>query len=173
MRYALVMAINTELHARATQNVRDIVHLALEHKEGERALVIYDTQNGLTNILTAAYREVLPHAQFVDFDTVTKDEVIALFDTLQPRDLVVLIQTSSFRLDDFRIRLHLFKLKLKVIEHTHLYRNHEEVWDVYVDALAYDPAWYRGVGRRLQARLALASELCITTGDAAGDAGIL
>lgn len=152
-----------DLNAIATTNVRDIVTLALEHKPelGERALVVYDTENGLTNILTAAYRSALPHAQFVDFASVSKEEAIALFDALSPNDLVVLIQTSSFRLDDFRIRLHLFKHKLKVIEHTHLYRNKEAVWDVYLNALAYDPTWYRVVGRKLQAKLLNCKELCI------------
>ncbi len=152
----------------AIRNVHDIVNIALKHRlsSGEQALVIYDTENGLTNILTEAYRSVLPHAKFVDFATVSKDEAIALFDALKPRDLVVLIQTSSFRLDDFRIRLHLFKQKLKVIEHTHLYRNHEDTWDVYINALAYDPTWYREVGRKLQSKLASTNELHIEAGGA-------
>ncbi len=156
--------MNAELLQLATKNIGDMVTLALEHKSPERALVVYDTQNGLTDILTAAYRTVLPHAQFIDFDTVTKEEVIAAFDGLSPRDLVVLIQTSSFRLDDFRIRLHLFKLKLKVIEHTHLYRNKEEVWDVYINALAYDPSWYRVIGPKLQTKLANCKVLRIEAG---------
>ena len=153
------------LHESAVRNIGDIVKGALLHKEGERALVIYDTENGLTNILTDAYRAVLPHAQFVDFATVTKADAIALFDTLMPRDLVVLIQTSSFRLDDFRIRLHLFQLKLKVIEHVHLYRNAEDQWETYIDSLAYDPLWYRGVGRKLQSKLEATQELCIESDD--------
>ncbi len=161
--------MNKDLVELATKNVCDIIALAIGHKpeNGERALVVYDTENGLTNILTAAYRTALPHAQFVDFATVTKEEAILLFDALSPLDLVVLIQTSSFRLDDFRIRLHLFKHKLKVIEHTHLYRNSEDVWDVYVNALAYDPKWYRTVGRKLQARLAVAQSVRIEAGGVA------
>jgi len=147
----------------AIQNIGDIVKLAIQHDlaSGESALVLYDTDYGLTNILTEAYRAVLPRANFVNFSEVTKEEAIALFDALQPRDLVVLIQTSSFRLDDFRIRLHLFKQKLKVIEHNHLYRNTEDVWDVYIHSLAYDPSWYRDVGRKLQAKLAQAEILRI------------
>ena len=105
--------MDQKLLALATKNISDMVTLALEHKGEERALVVYDTHNGLTNILTAAYHAALPRAQFVDFDTVTKEEVIAAFDALKPRDLVVLIQSSNFRLDDFRIRLHLFQKKLK------------------------------------------------------------
>ena len=142
-----------ELLAKATQNVRDIITQALLLQPGENVLVIYDTENDLTNILTEAYRAALPNATFLDFNTMSKEETIAAIDSMKANDLVVLIQSSNFRLDDFRIRLHLFKQKFKVIEHNHLYRNSEAVWDVYIDALAYDPDWYRGLGRRLQSKL--------------------
>ncbi len=152
-----------ELLLRATKNVADIIAKAIEHKPGEGALVIYDTENDLTNILTEAYRAALPEATFLDFSTMkSKEETIAAIDSMKAGDLVVLIQTSNFRLDDFRIRLHLFKQKFKVIEHNHLYRNSREVWDVYIDALAYDPDWYRGLGRRLQGKLATTDTLVIS-----------
>jgi leucyl aminopeptidase (aminopeptidase T) len=150
----------------ATKHVQDIIELSIEHKPTEKALVIYDTHYGLTNILTGAYRAALPNARFVDFDTLNKEEVIAACDEMQPNDLVVLIQSSNFLLDAFRIRLHLFQKKLKVIEHTHLYRNTEDVWDVYVNALEYDVAWYRGIGPKLKAKLETAQELHIEAGDA-------
>ena len=156
-----------ELLDRAKKNVADIIAKAIEHKPEEGALVIYDTENGLTNILTEAYRNALPNATFLDFNTMkSKEETIAEIDKMVAGDLVVLIQTSNFRLDDFRIRLHLFKQKFKVIEHNHLYRNSETVWDVYIDALAYDTDWYRGLGRRLQSKLASTDSLVITGKDA-------
>ncbi len=150
----------------ATKNVADIVSIAIGHKDEEKALVVYDTNNGLTNILTEAYRSVLPHAKFIDFDKVSREEVIASFDEMKENDLVVLIQTSNFLLNAFRIRLHLFNKKLKVIEHMHLYRNSEDVWDVYINSLAYDASWYRRVGPALKSRLEGVQELVIKGGDA-------
>lgn len=150
-----------ELLESAKKNVSDIINLAIELKPTESALVIYDTENGLTRILTEAYRNALPKARFIDFNTLDKTRAIEAIDSMQANDLVVLIQSSNFRLDDFRIRLHLFKKKYKVIEHNHLYRNSEAVWDVYVNALAYDPSWYRSIGPRLQAKLASTDELNI------------
>jgi hypothetical protein len=137
----------------AETNLRNIVTVAIEKKADEQALVVYDTQYGLTSILTDAYRRVLPDARFVDFGTTPKDQIIALFDEMKERDLVVLLQSSNFLLDAFRIRLHLFQKKLKVIEHVHLHRNSEQVWDVYINALAYDPAWYRSIGPKLRQKL--------------------
>ncbi len=153
------------LVALATQNISDIVQLSIEHKPEERALVIFDTQYGLTNILTEGYRNALPEARFIDFDTLEKSAIIEAIDAMQPNDLVVLIQSSNFLLNEFRIRLHLFQKKLKVIEHTHLHRNSEDVWDVYINALAYDPSWYRVMGPKLKAKLESTQELRIKGGD--------
>lgn len=155
-----------ELVKKAEKNLADIINLAIERKASEHVLVVFDTQYGLTNILLEAYRAILPDAQFVDFDKTPKEEIIALFDSMKESDLVVLLQSSNFLLDAFRIRLHLFKKKLKVIEHVHLHRNSEAVWDVYIDALAYDPQWYRIVGPKLREKFAIAEELTIMAGDA-------
>lgn len=158
--------MNHELVHRATKNVGDIIHLAIERKPTEKALVVFDTRYGLTEILTEAYRTALPDAHFIDFDTTSKEDVMSAINAMQPSDLVVLIQSSNFLLDAFRIRLHLFQQKLKVIEHVHLHRNTEDVWDVYVDALAYDIDWYRGVGPRLKAKLETINVLRIESSDA-------
>ena len=135
--------MNQTLVQQATKHIKDILAHAIQVQPSEKALVVYDTNYGLTEILLAAYREALPDARFVDFEAVEKEEVIAAFDAMQPNDLVVLLQSSNFLLDAFRIRLHLFQKKLKVVEHMHLYRNTEDVWDVYVNSLEYDMSWYR------------------------------
>ncbi len=145
----------------ATKNVSDIITIALEHTATHRALVVYDTENELTRIITEAYRNVLPGAQFIDFNTKTKDEIIDLFNTLSPRDLVVLIQSTDFRLNEFRIRIQLFNRKLKVIDHLHLYRNTPDSWETYINALEYDPTWYRVVGPKLKGILESAQTLRI------------
>lgn len=145
--------MNLELLDRATKNIRDIINLSILHAPSNNALVVYDAQCGLTSILAEAYRKALPTASFIDFDATDKAEIIKRFDSLKPQDLVVLIQSSSFRLNEFRIRIHLFEKKLKVIEHTHLYRNDENTWDVYVDSLAYDPSWYLTMGPKIKSKL--------------------
>lgn len=142
-----------QLIEKAIENVRDIVTIALEHTSLNRALVVYDDENELTRIITTAYRTVLPDAYFLNFSAHTKDEIISAFDALSPNDLVVLIQSTDFRLNEFRIRIQLFQRKLKVIDHLHLYRNTSDQWETYINALAYDPLWYRGIGHALKAVL--------------------
>jgi aminopeptidase len=137
----------------ATAHLRDVLAIALEHGPGQRALVVYDTRTGLARALAEAYRRNLPDAVFVDFDSVAPDEVLALFKTFAPRDLVVLVQSSNFRLDGFRLRVELFKLGLKVIEHVHLSRMPGAQGEHYIASLAYDPGYFRGVGHALKGRI--------------------
>jgi aminopeptidase len=155
---------NVELIATAAQNISNILNLSIKHTSGEKSLVIYDTQNGLARILLEAYTVALPDAKFVDFDTLSKDEILKEFEQLKASDLVVLLQSSNFCLDDFRIRLHLFNKKFKVIEHMHLYRNDEVNWDVYVDSLAYDLNWYHTMGHALHDKLSNTNHLRIISG---------
>lgn len=138
----------------AEKNVRDILALAIEHTQS--AIVVWDGQCELSIAITTAYRRCLPDAIFIDFDHTAPEQIRAEFERLVPGDLVVLIQSTSFRLDAFRIRVELFKRALKVIEHPHLSRMPGEEALIYIDSLAYDPAYYRGVGRALKARIDVA-----------------
>jgi len=145
-------------------HVRDILAIAVAHPEGGRAVVVSDAQSGLARLMAQAYRTCLPTALHVDFDAVAPQAVMAAFAPLQRGDLVVLIQSTSFRLDAFRIRIELFKRGLKVIEHPHLGRMLEDEYGPYVDSLAYDPAYYRVVGPALKVRLDRARHVLVDSG---------
>jgi len=139
----------------ATKNIQDILNDSIQFDPAKnQALIVFDSDNELTKILTKSYKKVLPQATFIDFNQVSKEEIIANFNQMKESDLVVLIQSGSFRLDEFRIRLHLFNLKLKVIEHMHLYRNTPDTWQIYIDSLEYNKNWYHKMGDLLQQKLA-------------------
>jgi hypothetical protein len=137
----------------AEKHLRDILTIAFEHAPDRAAVVVYDTRSELSAALAEAYRRCLPAARFLDFDQNPAESIRAVFDSLRPSDLVVLVQSASFRLEAFRIRVELFKRGLKVIEHPHLARMAGVEAEWYVDALAYDPAYYRGVGNALRERI--------------------
>jgi len=148
----------------AEKHVRDILSIAFEHDATHAALVVWDGQCALSLALTKAYRRVLPEATFIDFDSVAPETILAAFKQLAPSDLVALIQTSSFRLDAFRLRVELFKLSLKVIEHPHLGRMPSEESLHYIDSLAYDAAYIRGTGNALKAHIDSAATGVIDSG---------
>lgn len=142
--------------ALAKSNVRDILTLAIEHQASQSAVVVWDTQCELAVVLADAYRHALPDATFIDFYSVDAETVRAGFERLNQGDLVVLIQSTSFRLDAYRIRVELFKRGLKVIEHPHLARMPGAEALIYIESLAYDPAYYRSLGHALKARIDVA-----------------
>ncbi|HEY8888456.1 MAG TPA: hypothetical protein VIM35_08200 [Gallionella sp.] len=115
--------------------------------------MVWDAQCDLAIVLTEAYRRCLPDATFIEFDSNAPETVLAEFARLSPGDLVVLIQSTSFRLNAFRIRVELFKRSIKVIEHPHLARMPGAEALLYIDSLAYDRDYFRGVGSALKARI--------------------
>jgi leucyl aminopeptidase (aminopeptidase T) len=137
----------------AAAHLRDVLGIVVEHGPAHAALLVYDARTGLSRALAEAYRRNLPGATFIDFDAATPDQVLAAFRRMAASDLVVLVQSTNFRLEAFRIRVELFKLGLKVIEHVHLSRMPGAQGEHYIEALAYDPGYYRGVGKALKSKI--------------------
>lgn len=149
----------------AEHHLTGLLSMAFYHTDQEAAVVVYDTRCLLSNILAEGYKRCLPNAHFVDFDAQTPEDIRGILETLQPSDLVVLIQSTSFRLDAFRLRVELFKRKLKVIEHPHLSRMSDDEAPYYIDSLAYNSDYYRNVGRGLKAKIDTAQIGVLDSGD--------
>ncbi|MDP2308935.1 MAG: hypothetical protein Q8P18_23130 [Pseudomonadota bacterium] len=146
-----------------SRNLDDTVRKALGHAAPTAALVVYDRQSALARLLADGYRVALPHAGFVDFDGVSVADLMAAVDALPPGSLVVLVQSTRFQILEFRFRLELFRRGLHVVEHPHVGRLPEREAAVYVDALAYDPAYYRGLGAALKARVDAAGTIRVVS----------
>ena len=148
------------LSVAAEKNVKDVIRLALKHEDGQKALVVYDLQTPLSRLLADAYAAALPNAIRVDFDQSTQEHILETIQTLSPQDLVILVQSSNFRLAEYRIRIELFQRGLAVIEHVHLERaDDERQMRIYVDALAYDQEYYCGEADRLKAKIDTAAKI--------------
>ncbi len=147
------MSVDPSLVTLATKNIRDVMTLALMHTDEHRALVIYDLASPLARCLYDAYRQVLPTATFLLFDEHLAQDILAQVDALRPGDLVVLIQSTNFRLNEFRLRIVLFQRSLKAVEHLHLNRMSPDQEFTYVESLAYNPDYYRSYGPFLKQAL--------------------
>lgn len=154
--------MNDSLIQQATQHVGDILRHCFNHSDQHQALVVSDHRTDLAKILDRAYVANLPKAKHILFDEVKPEEILQEFEKLQANDLVVLVQSTSFRLNEFRIRVELFKKNIKVIEHPHLFRmSNDHQVKTYVESLAYDPSYYRGVGLKLKEKIDRASSATI------------
>jgi len=122
--------------------------------------------SSLSKLLTTAYRETLPHGVFINFHEMDKEQILSEIDLLEAGDFVALVQSKSFRLSDFRIRIELFKMGIKVAEHPHLARMSQgDEPTHYVNALAYDKAYYHHNGHTLKSLLEKASTAVIYCGE--------
>lgn len=149
----------------AQTHIGDILEVVFEYDAVQAdAVVVFDAECDLTRTLTEAYRKCLPNAKFIDFGQVSPVAVRASFQSLKPLDLVVLIQSTNFRLNEFRIRVELFNRSLKVIEHPHLSRMQGKEALYYIDSLAYDPRYYRNIGQALKSRIDQASSCVVESG---------
>ncbi len=149
----------------AARHLSDILSIAIGYTESQSAVIVFDRQCPLATILAEAYRRCLPRAVLIDFDSVTPESILASFSRLAPSDLAVLIQSTNFRLEAFRVRVELFKRSIKVIEHPHLsgIRGPAEI-SRYLDSLAYDSLYYRGTGTALKERIDRAKSGVIDSG---------
>ena len=147
------------LAADSVRNIGDTLTIALAHTHDRAAVVVADERTALSRLLLHAYRECLPSARVLLFDDANVPAVKAAFAELREHDLAVLIQSSVFRIPEFRTRVELFRHGIKVIEHSNLDRMAENEVAHYVAALAYDPTYYRGVGHALKARMDAAARV--------------
>ena len=147
----------------AQTNIHDTVKIALGHSDIQQAMIIFDEVSELSSLLAQAYQAALPDASALNFNQSGPEAILKAFGALHPGALVVLIQSTSFRLSKFRIRIELFNRRLKVIEHPHLERIRQEEYLTYFESIAYDADYYRTVGPRLGERVARAKQIKIIT----------
>ncbi|MCB9496497.1 MAG: hypothetical protein H6686_06375 [Fibrobacteria bacterium] len=153
------------IHDMGIRNLGDTLTLAIAWEPSQEILVVFDTGSPLSRILTRLYLEVCPAARSLCFDEVPPEEVFSAFDRMARGDLVILIQSTSFRLSTFRIRVELFRRGLKVVEHPHLARMTGPSIPLYLESLAYDPSRLRPLGNRLKLAVAAAKSGTVVSGN--------
>lgn len=134
------------------KNLSNIVHKNYQITADTFILLVYDTQSSLARMLTEAYEEVISPFQHksVNFIEHTEEEILAEFDQLPPRSLVILVQSTSFRTTKYRLRADLFQQGHQVIEHARLSYNTDAEIDNYINSLQYDTPFYVSMGEKIE-----------------------
>lgn len=135
---------------KAAKHLGQILDDALCMKDEEHVLVIHDEDSPLAKIITEGYKKAYPRAELMDFHKHSPEEVIAKVRGMNEKDAVLLVQSTNFRLNEFRFRIELFQKGLKTVEHIHLARMLPEQYEIYIDALAYDKEYYHTTGHYLK-----------------------
>lgn len=133
----------------ADQTARDSIYKQMKCSD-EPIVLLYDTLSPLAKLLSQAYQTELPaHAQKIEYDESKKDETIALLRSLSEGASVFLVQSSNFRLDDFRIRLQLFNAGVGCLEHALLQTVPAGSEEIYLRAFEWRGDEYAAIGKTL------------------------
>ena len=100
--------------------------------------------------------ESLDEVALSNFDD---EKVKAKVEELNAGDLVILSQSSSFRMSKYRWRNLLHDLDLKVAEHAHMKMNEEIEYNTYINSLSYDLPHYKKVSGFLKEKIEKANSI--------------
>ena len=140
--------MNTQLHTHL-QNI--LVHNFKVNKD-TFVLLVYDKQCDLAKQLSDEYKHVIKNYSHnaINFNEHTEEEILKIFETLPPKSLVILVQSSSFRMTKHRLRADLFQHGHQVIEHSRLSFNKEEEKQTYLNSLQYDTPYYLSMCAKIE-----------------------
>ncbi len=133
-----------DIQQQAEENVKDILLRNYRVQPRQFVLLIHDSNSPLAKVLSEAYRGVIadyPH-QTINFEEVGEEAVINAITTLPAHSLVILVQSTSFRMTKHRLRADLFRAGHQVVEHARLAYNKDEQIENYVNSLRYDTPYY-------------------------------
>jgi hypothetical protein len=147
------------------QSITAMIDDAIVYPKGSPVLMVYDEQTPLSRVLRAAYQTVAPQTNALHFDAIATTQIFEALAALAHGSLVILIQSTHFRLDAYRFRVQLFNAGFKVIEHVHLARFNEAEAIIYQAALAYDVDYYHRMGHGLKALIDQANTLRVISED--------
>ena len=85
-------------------------------------LLIYDLESPLSKLISEAYISNLKNinSELIDINKTNKEELVKRLWELKANSTVILVQSTNFRLDNFRIRLQLHNNDVGCLEHNHL-----------------------------------------------------
>ncbi len=115
-------------------------------------ICVYDTHSELSKLLAEGYENTLKNienAEMINFDSLPKDELKEKLMSLEEGATVILVQSTNFRLDDFRIRLNLNNQWVGCLEHNHLGYLPTEHTENYIDSIVYNSDYYEELSDKM------------------------
>ena len=119
----------------------------------KKIVLVYDLNSPLSKELSEGYIKNLednPNAEIINFNEISKIDLKEKLLSLSENSTVVLVQSTNFRIEDFRIRMSLHKAWVWCLEHNHLgYMKDDEI-ENYADAIEYRTPYYEQLSQSLK-----------------------
>ncbi|MBT3408773.1 hypothetical protein HOK68_01885 [Candidatus Woesearchaeota archaeon] len=150
---------------KAQVNCKNIIEKNLNIDKNQNVILIYDDKCDLSKLLFKSYSNVLKeyNLKSIKFDETKQDELKEFLYNLNKGDYVILIQSGSFRLSNYRIRLDLNNRGIFVIEHARLsfFNNIES----YINSLTYDFDRYKKISNYITNEIKNTNQIKIISND--------
>lgn len=130
-----------ELKNLATEYAKLIYNISLKVDKDAHILVLYDNDYELTQILKHAYESSHDPSKTQSLCVPDNEQsyVIEKINSLKEGDVVVVVQSTTFRLNEYRLRIELFKKGLKTIEHHYLNMLPPDQYRNFINSLSFVP----------------------------------
>lgn len=141
----------------ALNATKDILekNLSLKNPEilGKKIVLVYDTDSELSTLISAGYIENLKEYSNVEIILFQEEKGSELKDKLlwlEANSTVILVQSTNFRLESFRIRISLQQKNVGCIEHNHLSYIKSSQTKTYLEAISYQSDYFETVSNFLK-----------------------
>ena len=160
------------------QATKDILEKNLKIFENpfcdKKVVLVYDIESKLSKILGETYAENLisfswkerdawkaERVEIIIFSEISKEILKDKLMNLEADSTVVLVQSTNFRLDDFRLRLNLKNQWVWCIEHNHLWYIKDNEIENYADSIEYRTPYYNKISAELKEKFDKADKLIV------------
>ncbi len=138
----------------ATKNILEKNMKVLEEPYVSKKIVlIYDLESELSRLISEWYIKNLENnknSEILDINKENKEELVKKLWALEENTTVILVQSTNFRLDNFRIRLQLHNNNVWCLEHNHLGYMKDDEYETYADAITYMTPYYDELWAKLK-----------------------
>ena len=135
-----------------------------------RFLILFDTKTDLSQVLKDAYYNAvtqLGHSvdayDFYKFEE--QDLINDIYEHYVKGDVVIMLQSSSYRVSKFRWRNELCQRGLKVLEHGHLHKIQENEIETFFNSLTYDYQHQKEITDYLEEKINLCKNITFINQD--------
>lgn len=136
----------------ALQATKDILekNLQIYNKEllWKKVVLIYDLDSPLSILMANWYIENLknyPNSEIVKYGDISSSDLKEKILSLEPFSTVIMVESTNFRLEEFRIRMSLQHRTIAGIEHNHLTYIKEDQIETYLRAVSYQSPYFQKV----------------------------
>jgi len=141
----------------ATKNILE-KNLQIYHPDilWKKVVLIYDIDSILSRLISNWYIKNLENysnSEIIEYNSMTAIDLKEKILSLEAFSTVIMVESTNFRLEEFRIRMSLQHRNIAWIEHNHLIYIKEHETKTYLEAISYQTPYFQAVSDNLKSKV--------------------